>query len=182
MGHDHATGLDGSKTGRVDVHVALRPAHSGDVNAMCDIHHRCWLTAFTRLVEPAAGVTDFAPDRNRPRFTDWVDPDSDASVVVAEVAGDVAGYATVVGRELLHLFVDPDLAGRGIGRHLLADAERRIADGGHAVAELHTMFGNEPAIGLYLSAGWEMTDGVVHTDSDHGVSYDEHVLVKRLVE
>jgi len=41
------------------------------------------------------------------------------------------------------------------------------------------MVGNERAIGLYSSAGWTVTDRLVHTDQD-GVAYDEHVLVKRL--
>jgi len=39
---------------------------------------------------------------------------------------------------------------------------------------------NEPAIALYRSAGWVVTDRLVHNDRGDGVVYDEHVLVKRL--
>jgi ribosomal protein S18 acetylase RimI-like enzyme len=49
---------------------------------------------------------------------------------------------------------------------------------GHRSFELHTMVGNTPAIGLYQSAGWQMTDRIIHSADDHGVDYDEHVLVK----
>ena len=157
----------------------LRAATVDDVAVMCDIHHRCWIVAFARLVEPATAVDDFEPDRNRGRFATWVAPGSAVSVTVATLSDQVVGYAAVDRNELVHLFVDPDHSGRGIGRRLLADAERRIFAAGHDTAELHTMFGNEPAIGLYVAAGWEVTDDVVHTTDDHGVSYDEHVLVKR---
>jgi len=42
-------------------------------------------------------------------------------VIVAELDGEIAGFAAVVGGELDGLFVEPDLWGRGIGR-ALADA------------------------------------------------------------
>jgi ribosomal protein S18 acetylase RimI-like enzyme len=54
-----------------------------------------------------------------------------------------------------------------------------LRSAGHREVELNTMVGNERALGLYSSAGWTVTDRVVHTDQD-GVAYDEHVLVKRL--
>lgn len=46
---------------------------------------------------------------------------ANGQVIVAEVAGEIAGFAAVVGGELDGLFVEPDLWGQGIGR-LLADA------------------------------------------------------------
>jgi GNAT superfamily N-acetyltransferase len=46
---------------------------------------------------------------------------ANGQVIVAEVDGEIAGFAAVVGGELDGLFVEPDLWGRGIGR-VLADA------------------------------------------------------------
>jgi GNAT superfamily N-acetyltransferase len=46
---------------------------------------------------------------------------ANGQVIVAELGGEVAGFAAVVGGELDGLFVEPDLWGRGIGR-VLADA------------------------------------------------------------
>ncbi|HEY8433769.1 MAG TPA: GNAT family N-acetyltransferase [Sphingomicrobium sp.] len=40
-------------------------------------------------------------------------------VIVAEIAGEIAGFAAVVGGELDGLFVEPDLWGHGIGRTLV---------------------------------------------------------------
>jgi GNAT superfamily N-acetyltransferase len=52
------------------------------------------------------------------------------SVFVAELDGEIAGFATVLPRgdgeaELEDLFVDPDCWRRGIGARLVAEAERR---------------------------------------------------------
>ncbi len=39
------------------------------------------------------------------------------------------------------------------------------------------MAGNAPAIALYESAGWHVTDELLNQETD-GVTYVEHVLVK----
>ena len=46
---------------------------------------------------------------------------ANGQVIVAEIGGEIAGFAAVVGGELDGLFVEPDLWGHGIGRKL-ADA------------------------------------------------------------
>jgi GNAT superfamily N-acetyltransferase len=46
---------------------------------------------------------------------------ANGQVIVAEMAGEIAGFAAVVGGELDGLFVEPDLWGGGIGR-VLVDA------------------------------------------------------------
>lgn len=158
----------------------IRPGEPADATAMTVCHHRCWISKFADLVTPREAVGRLHPDRNFERFTAWLSPGSDAQVTVAEHDGVVIGYSTVVGHELVHLFVDPDHAGRGFGRVLLAAAEAKMTEAGHDEFELHTMVGNAPAIGLYESAGWRVTDRVIHSADDHGVSYDEHVLIKHV--
>jgi len=59
------------------------------------------------------------------------------------------------------------------------DDVERIAEAGFGEAELHTMVGNQPALGSYASAGWQLTDRLIHGAHD-GVECDEHVLVERL--
>lgn len=159
--------------------VEFRAGVTGDAPEMSAVHHRCFVTAFIDLVTPREAVTALRPDKDVERFTEWLSDFCDVSVTVAAIGGVPVAYAAVRGHELLHLFVDPAYAGRGLGRVLLADAEDRIAADGHAEAELHTIVGNEPAIGLYRSAGWEMTDELL-PDSHDGVTYDEHVMRKRL--
>jgi GNAT superfamily N-acetyltransferase len=46
---------------------------------------------------------------------------ANGQVIVAELDGEIAGFAAVVGGELDGLFVEPDLWGQGIGR-ILVDA------------------------------------------------------------
>ncbi len=47
---------------------------------------------------------------------------ANGQVIVAEIAGEIAGFAAVVGGELDGLFVEPDLWGGGIGRALVGAA------------------------------------------------------------
>lgn len=46
---------------------------------------------------------------------------ANGQVIVAEIAGEIVGFAAVVGGELDGLFVEPDLWGHGVGR-MLVDA------------------------------------------------------------
>src|SRR5262249_34974958 len=47
---------------------------------------------------------------------------ANGQVIVAELAGEIAGFAAVVGGELDGLFVEPDLWGGGIGKALVEAA------------------------------------------------------------
>ena len=64
---------------------------------------------------------------------------------------------------------------------LLEVGEETLRSAGHREIELNTMVGNARALDLYRSAGWTVTDRLVHNDQD-GVVYDEHVLVKHLAQ
>ena len=54
---------------------------------------------------------------------------ANGQVIVAEMGGEVAGFAAVVGGELDGLFVEPDLWGSGIGKALVevATHEARLS-------------------------------------------------------
>jgi GNAT superfamily N-acetyltransferase len=158
--------------------VKFRPASVDDTEAIAAYHHRCWVIAFSSLLEP--GMVDRMDPRGKiDRLRTWLAPESGFVTVVADVSGTPVGHTTVSGNELVHLFVDPDHWGRGIGRQLLEVGEGLLRHAGHREIELSTMVGNERAIALYCSAGWALTSRTVHTEHD-GVAYDEHVLVKRL--
>jgi GNAT superfamily N-acetyltransferase len=156
----------------------IRPASVDDIDAIAAYHHRCWMIAFSSLLEP--GTVDRMDPRGKvDRWRDWLAPDSGFVTMVVDLSGTPIGHTTVRGNELVHLFVDPDHWGRGLGRQLLEVGEGLLRSAGHREIELNTMVGNERAIALYRSAGWTDTQRLVHTDED-GVVYDEHVFVKRL--
>lgn len=158
--------------------ITIRPGEPGDVEAIAAYHHRCSIVAFADIVTSGT-FDDLDPRRRVPTFSEWLGPDSDMTVRVASLDGVAIGHVAVEGNEIVHLFIDPDHAGRGLGRRLLALGESLIAEAGHDTFELHTIVGNLPAIGLYESAGWVVTDRLVHNEHE-GLVYDEHVLVKLL--
>jgi ribosomal protein S18 acetylase RimI-like enzyme len=65
----------------------------------------------------------------------------------------------------------------GLGRHLLAQGEAMIAADGRTDFELHARVENLSAIAFYETAGWTVTERLIHT-VEHGISYDERVLIK----
>lgn len=154
----------------------LRPGTVDDAEAIAGYHLRASRQSFEALL--TTGTYVGARPRVE-RFTEWLQRDSQFSTTVAVIGGTPVGHVTVSGNELVHLFIDPDHQGLGLGRRLLAAGEAMLAEAGHDEIELHTMIGNAPAIALYESAGWVVTDGVIDNEHD-GVAYREHVLVKRL--
>lgn len=73
-------------------------------------------------------------------------------ILVAEMRGRVAGFAAVYRPEnfLHHLYVDPDLAGSGVGIALLREAMRRFGP----VMSLKCQVRNQGARAFYRRCGW----------------------------
>lgn len=76
-------------------------------------------------------------------------------------SGRLAGYAVlrqIAGEgELLRIAVDPDFRGRKIGRKLLAAVTDAARKDGTKVLYLEVRAGNESAVNLYRSAGFQET-------------------------
>ncbi|KAG1648674.1 hypothetical protein GQR58_029664 [Nymphon striatum] len=161
------------------VYVRSRIVSMEDAERIADYHHRCWLTAFAPLVDELVMENLVGPRVER--WKSWLKHDSGFTTVVAVDDDDNPMAHTIVdGHELLHLFVDPVHHGKGLGTQLLVVAERIIRQNGHDQAELHTIVGNLPAIGLYEAKGWVVTDETVDEQLPNGATYTEHVLRKDL--
>jgi ribosomal protein S18 acetylase RimI-like enzyme len=154
----------------------IRSATPADIDAVAPYHDRCFATTYSAQL--LAGDLE-APDRvgTKQQLHDWFLPDSGFETRVAVVDGVPVGHFTVSRHQLVHLFVEPDHQGMGLGRYLLAQAEAMIAADGHEYFELHARVDNTYAIAFYEQAGWTATDRVIHT-VEHGISYDERVLIK----
>ena len=155
-----------------------RPGVLSDAEVITDYHHRCWIEAFAPLVDSEA-VHRLDPLAKLDRWRSWLSEDSSPQTIVADLDGRPVAHVTVDGSVLVHLFVDPDHWGAGLGRELLEVGEDLLAAAGHSRIELTTLIGNKPALALYQSAGWTVTDEVVHNDAN-GIVYDEHLLIKIL--
>lgn len=154
----------------------IRPAIPDDAGVVAAYHQRCFEKTYADAL--AAGALR-APDLEgtRRQLRDWFQPESEFETHVVIVDGAPIAHFTVRGHQLVHLFIEPGHQGMGLGSHLLAQAEARIAVAGHRECELHARTDNVRALAFYQRAGWTMTDRLIHTD-EHGISYDEHVLVK----
>jgi GNAT superfamily N-acetyltransferase len=75
---------------------------------------------------------------------------ANGQVIVAELDGEIAGFAAVVGGELDGLFVEPDLWGGGIGRALVNAASHEARRRGLSL----TVIANPRARGFYESCGF----------------------------
>ena len=75
---------------------------------------------------------------------------ANGQVIVAELHGEIAGFAALVGGELDGLFVEPDMWGGGIGRALIDAAAHEVRRKGLAL----TVIANPAARGFYESCGF----------------------------
>ncbi len=136
--------------------VRIRDLESGDADAVIAL----W---------QASGLT-------RP----WNDPRADISrcfeaatsfLLVAEARAEAASGKTIVGTVMAgyeghrgwmyYLASDPEFRREGIGRALVAEAERRLEAAGCPKAMLMVRGGNEAAIGFYEKLGYTKEDVVV---------------------
>ncbi len=156
--------------------IEIRTATPDDADAVAGYHDRCFTNTYSSQL--LAGEFE-APDQDstRQQLHEWFQPESEFETLVAVVDGAPIGHFTVSGHQLIHLFVEPDHQGTGLGRQMLAQGEAMIAAGGHTDFELHARVENVAAIAFYKSAGWTVTDRLIRT-VEHGISYDEHVLTK----
>jgi GNAT superfamily N-acetyltransferase len=81
---------------------------------------------------------------------------ANGQVIVAEIGGEIAGFAAVVGGELDGLFVEPDLWGHGVGRALVDAATHEARRRGLALM----VIANPRARRFYEHCGFSVEDEV----------------------
>jgi ribosomal protein S18 acetylase RimI-like enzyme len=97
-----------------------------------------------------------------------------ASLIVAEESGGLAGYALVLYRprsklaRLYSIAVAPHAGGRGLGPRLLAAAEDAAKRRGRRVMRLEVHVGNTRAIARYEKSGYRLFGKHCDYYDDHG--------------
>src|SRR6185436_5776035 len=99
--------------------MELRPARPDDMATVADIWHRAW-----HVAHPGHVPEGLTRGRTLAAFHERT-PSR-----VAEVDGELVGFAMVAGDEVEQVFVDPDRHGTGVAGPLLAAVEQRVAEAG----------------------------------------------------
>ncbi|HKU99704.1 MAG TPA: GNAT family N-acetyltransferase [Vineibacter sp.] len=129
--------------------LSLRPARASDRAALIGLLHRTWDAAFAPHLPPSASRNYItAAIAETYVNADWPE------ITVADTDDAVIGMVHAQDGLIAALHVDPDHWGRGIGRSLLADAERQVIAGGHGVVRLQVEDFNARATALYQCAGY----------------------------
>ncbi len=137
----------------------VREAAQADVPAFVDFKTRAWEQTYVEFVD--GRVFSSLKEKRAAQIDFWrSELDRGQQLFIAEdgrgtVVGAAAGTAPDAEgvRELLLLYVDKDVQGKGIGRRLMAEAI------GDAPARLWVMSVNTPAINFYKAHGFA-PDGV----------------------
>lgn len=158
--------------------VALRVATPDDAEQIAGISVRAWVHAYGEFLDPqvlAERTVESQAERWRTALAA-----TETETTVAEVAGRIAGYASVgasrdgdadaaVG-QLWALYVDPPAQGAGLGTRLLADAVTQLRAAGFTAATLWVFEENGLGRAFYERHGWRPDpDGVGWEGADwHG--------------
>ncbi|MHB8295729.1 MAG: GNAT family N-acetyltransferase [Acidimicrobiales bacterium] len=142
--------------------MLLRRAVPGDEHAVAEVHVASWQMAYRGLL-PDAYLVRLDPVERAKRYSFAADG-ADAPLTAVAVEGErICGFATVGpardpdsgdAGELYAIYVDPSWWGRGVGRALIGDARRLLAEGGHTEALLWVLAGNFRAECFYRDDGW----------------------------
>jgi len=147
--------------------IDIRKAEPGDASAIADVHQVAWRGAYSGMI-PHRALTKMI---NR-RGPDWWASAirRSATVLVVEIGGKLAGYATI-GRnrarelpqqgEIYELYLRPEYQGIGLGRRLFTAARRKLADLGLSGLVVWALEENAGALAFYEGAGGrDIAEGV----------------------
>jgi len=148
--------------------VQVRRARVGDEWAVAEVHVRSWQVGYRGLI-PDDYLEDLRPaDRAEAYAFGGDDP-----LTIVAVTDRIRGFASMSPGEgvLGAFYVDPEAWGTGLGRALIVEVERRLAQH-HPEATLWVLAGNVRARRFYEAGGWR-PDGGEQRDRVWGVTVDE---------
>ncbi|MBD0711998.1 hypothetical protein BU197_27730 [Streptomyces sp. CBMA291] len=161
----------------------IREAFPEDAAGIAAVHVLSWRAAYRELLPgPYLASLDVAERAARWR-TRLGAPDRPRVLLATDGGGRVVGFvcfrawpgeefAPGTTAEVAALYALPEVWGRGVGRALLAESARALAQDGFRTAALWVPAGNARARRFYEAAGWR-PDGTVATEETGGVLLDE---------
>ena len=154
--------------------VSIRPARPAECETVADLHERS-IRALGPAAYDAEQVDAWAANKDPDRYA-IEEPGS--HFVVAVEGESILGFGELVPdeREVRAVYVDPERAGEGVGRRLLAHLEATARERG--LERLH-LRSSKNAAGFYERCGWRAGETVVH-ETTGGVELGCVRMTKRL--
>ena len=149
--------------------IAVRPAVPADADQLARVNIRSWQHAYAGSV-PADYLAAMDVERYEAIWGARIaDRTAEASILVAEAGGSIAGYIVVgacrpqqdrpddtvdgIG-EVFAIYVDPAHLGAGVGRVLHDAGVGLLADDGYQQASVWVLATNHASIRWYRRQGW----------------------------
>ena len=149
--------------------MEFRTATLDDLADIAKLFHACWHISYADLLSPEVrtemNLTE-AANLWRPSLVDPKDKETvigvlDSAVVsVFRIGSEKENPAN---GHLFSLYVDPEVAGKGLGKKSLSEAEYRLRNKGFNSMSLWVFEKNAVARGLYQSFGFQPT-GLTRVD------------------
>ena len=147
--------------------IDIRKAEPRDASAIADIHHEAWRGAYSGII-PHRALNGMINRRGPDWWANAIR--RAATVLVVEIGGKLAGYATI-GRnrarelaqqgEIYELYLRPEYQGIGLGSRLFAAAREKLADSGLKGMVVWALEENAGAVSFYEGAGGrDIAEGV----------------------
>jgi len=139
--------------------IDIRKAEPQDGAAIADVHHSAWKVAYAGII-PHGALTRMLSRRGVAWWEGAIR--RSATVLVVEIGGEIAGYATL-GRnrahdlkqqgEIYELYLRPEYQGIGLGSRLFAAARARLRAHGLKGLVVWALEDNANALSFYEGAG-----------------------------
>jgi GNAT superfamily N-acetyltransferase len=150
--------------------IDVRPARAADAGQLADVYAASWREAYSGII-PAVTLERMIVRRGAGW---WRDILSRRAVLVLDVDGTVAGYASFAparGRshpsaaEVQELYLRPEYQGIGLGVRLFSATLKRIKSRGYVRVLVRALAENDRANGFYTRYGGRL---VARTDESLG--------------
>jgi len=158
--------------------MVCRDAAVEDALAMARVWVAAWQAAYAGLM-PAEYLAGLDADAALPAF----ERGFGASVLVLEQDGDIVGFSGYGASrdpeagpqtgEVMAINFHPSCWRRGLGRELLRETEKRLAERGFSEATLWVLHGNARARQFYEALGWRIDGAEKHDDRLTGFALHE---------
>ena len=147
--------------------IDIRKAEPRDASQIADVHQEAWRGAYSGII-PHRALTAMLNRRGSAWWAGAIK--RAASVLVIEIGGTIAGYATI-GRnrardltqqgEIYELYLRPEYQGIGLGSRLFSAARSKLSDFGLKGMVVWALEDNGGALAFYAGAGGrDIAEGV----------------------